>query len=111
MTTPTIASDASRQPLRLPAPLYVRLLAILITGVFSGLAALALVTGHVGERWTRLGYAGPLEEGRAQSFGLAMLFFGLLPLMLCARTPRSAMWVASISVVLGLICVFAGALL
>jgi hypothetical protein len=102
---------ATRQPLQLPAPLYVRLLAIVMTCVISGLGAAALVSGYVGERSTRFGYTGPLQDGPAHAFGLAMLFFGLMPLTLCARSTRSAMWGACSSVALGLLSVFAGPLL
>ena len=101
----------SRQPLPLPAPLSVRLLAILTCCAISGSGALALISGHVGERWTRYGYTGPLDGARAHSFGLAMIFFGLLPLALCARTPRSAMWIACVSAAAGLVTVFASVLL
>lgn len=95
-------------PIQLPAPLHIRLLALAITCVISGLGLLALVSGHTEERWTRYGHAGPLEGAPAHAFGLAMLFFGLLPLVLAARTPKSAMWLATSSVVLGLLAVFAG---
>lgn len=79
-----------------------------MTFVISGIGVLALATGHVEERWTRLGYAGPLEGGSARAFGLSMFFFGLLPLMLAMRTPKSAAWLGTIAVVLGFIALFAG---
>lgn len=98
----------SRPPLQLPAPLYVRLLAIVMTCVVSGLGLLALVTGHVEERWTRHGYTAALDGALAHAFGLSIFFFGLLPLMLAARSPRAAKWIGSLAVTLGLLSVFIG---
>ena len=101
----------ARPPIQLPAPLHVRLLAVAITCVISGLGLSALVTGYSEGRWTRYGYASPLEGAPAQGFGLSMLFFGLLPLALAARSPRAAMWIATSAVVLGLLSVFFGTFL
>lgn len=98
----------SRPAIELPAPLSIRLLAVAMTCVISGLGLLALVSGQTEERWTRHGHTGPLEGGPARAFGLAMFFFGLLPLVLAMRTPKSAMWLAVSSVVLGLLTLFAG---
>lgn len=101
----------NRPAIELPAPLYIRLLAIVMTAVMSGLGLLALVTGHTEERWTRYGQAGPLEGVPAHAFGLAMFFFGLLPLALAMRTLKSAMWLATSSVALGLLSVLVGSIL
>lgn len=98
----------SRKPLQLPAPLHVRLLVILMSCVISGLGVLALVSGHVEERWTRYGHTAALDGAPAQSFGLSIFFFGLLPLMLAARSPRSAMWIGSLAAGLGVLSVLAG---
>lgn len=89
-------------------PLYVKLLAVVMTFVVSGLGVLTLATGHVAERWTRYGYAGPLEGGLAPAFGLSMFFFGLLPLMLLMRSPKAAAWLGGVAGFLGLLAVFAG---
>ncbi|MGY3265496.1 hypothetical protein [Lysobacter sp. HA35] len=97
-----------RPALQLPAPVSVRLLALTMTFVISGLGLLALVSGHTEERWTRYGHTGSLEGAPAHAFGLAMFFFGLLPLALAMRTPKSAMWWAVSAVVLGLLTVFVG---
>lgn len=67
---------------------------------------LALGTGYVGGRWTRFGYAEPLAGEGARSFGMAIFWFGLMPLALLARSPRSAAWFASSVAVLGLLSVF-----
>ena len=93
---------------QLPAPVFVRLLALAMTLVISGLGLLSLVSGHTEERWTRYGHTGSLEGAPAHAFGLAMFFFGLLPLVLAMRTPKSAMWLAVSSVVLGLVTLFVG---
>jgi hypothetical protein len=97
-----------RPALQLPAPVSVRLLALAMTCVISGLGLLALVSGQTEARWTRHGYTGPLEGAPAHAFGLAMFFFGLLPLVLAMRTAKSAMRLAVSAVVLGLLTLFAG---
>lgn len=102
---------ANRQPPKLPAPLEVRLLAVVMTAVVSGLGVMHIVTEHVAERWTKHGYTGPLEGSAAEAFGLSMLFFGLLPLMLAAPSRRSAMWIAAAAVTGGLASLLLGALL
>ena len=81
----------SNRPIQLPVPVYVRLIAALVTLVVSGLGLLAIISGHTADRYTRMGYAPPLEGSSARAFGLAIFFFGLAPLMLLARTPRTAM--------------------
>ena len=97
-----------RLAIQLPAPLSVRILALAMTCVISGLGVLALVSGHTEERWTRYGHTGPLQGAPAHAFGLAMFFFGLLPLVLVVRTPSSAKRLAVAAAVLGLLSVFAG---
>ena len=98
----------NRPPLQLPAPLSVRLLAVAMSCVISGLGLLALCSGHTEERWTRYGHAAALEGAPAHAFGLSMVFFGLLPMALVMRTPRSAVWLGGVAVVFGLLAVFAG---
>ena len=97
-----------RPAIQLPAPLSVRILGVAMTCVLSGLGLLALATGHTEERWTRYGYTGPLTGAPAHAFGLAMVFFGLLPMVLAMRTPKSAMRLALVSVILGLVTLFVG---
>ena len=84
----------SRPPLQFPAPLYVRILAVLGSCVFSGIGPLAVLSGHVEERWTRYGYTGPLDGGLAHCFGATVFFLGLVPLMLAAPSARAAKRVA-----------------
>jgi hypothetical protein len=88
--------------------LAVRLLAVLMTCVVSGLGLLAIYTRHAPERWTRLGYAAPLEGDEATVFGLSLFFLGLLPLMLFARTPKAAMVFGTIVGTLTVLTVFVG---
>ena len=101
----------SRQPLQLPAPVYIRVLAVFGSCVFSGLGLLAIVSGHVEERWTRYGHTGALDGTLAQGFGLSIFFFGLLPLMLAARSVRVAKWIGCLAVALGLASVFVAPLI
>lgn len=75
--------------LRLPARLYVRVLAVAVSCVISGIGLLSLIIGH-------------LESAPVHSFGICMFFFGLLPLALAMPTPKSAACVAGASLVLGL---------
>lgn len=89
-----------------PIPRYVRALAVLIAAVVCALGLLAINTGYVEGRWTRFGYAGPLAGEGARSFGMAIMWFGLMPLALLARSPRSAAWFASSMAVLGLLSLF-----
>lgn len=109
--TPALALMEKRPAIQLPAPPYVRLLALGMSCVMSGLGLLALVSGHTEERWTRYGQVGPLDGSLAHAFGLAMFFFGLLPLVLVTRTVKSAMWLAVSSVMLGLLTLFVGPVL
>lgn len=98
----------AKPPVRNPFPLLVKALAVLMTCVVSGLGLLAMVTAHAPERWTRYGLVAPLEGDVARSFGLSMVLFGLLPLMLLARTQKQAMWIGVVVGTLGVVSVFAG---
>lgn len=93
---------SDQKPIQQPLPGYVRLLAVLMTLVVSGLGALALVTGRAPGRSTRFGYAGPLDGIAAYGFGLSIFLFGLIPLMLLARSFVSAAWFAGSVAVLAL---------
>lgn len=95
-------------PPRNPFPLVVKVLAVLMTSVVSGLGLLAMITAHAPERWTRHGYVAPLEGTDAQSFGASIFFFGLMPLMLVARNQRVALWIGVSAAVLGVVSLFAG---
>ena len=95
-------------PARNPFPLVVKVLAVLMTIVVSGLGLLAMITAYAPERWTRYGLVGPLEGDVARSFGVSIFLFGLLPLMLIARTQKQAMWIGVVVGTLGVASVFAG---
>ncbi len=86
----------------------VRLLAWAITVVVSGLGLLALWTGHAPARGTRFGLSGALDGVAASSFGLSLFFFGLLPLMLTARSAKGALVFGVVVGTLGLLSVFLG---
>lgn len=88
--------------------MYLRLLAMLMTLVVSGIGLLAVFTQYAPERWTRFGYTAPLEGHVATVFGLSVFFFGLLPLMLTARSPRTAAVFGSVVGTLGMLCTFIG---
>ena len=98
----------SKPPVRNPFPLVVKVLAVLMTGVVSGLGLLAMITAHAPERWTRYGYVAALEGDVARSFGLSIFFFGLMPLMLVARNQRAALWIGVTAAVLGVASLLAG---
>lgn len=91
-----------------PQPLVVRLLGVLMTLVFSGVGALALVFDHAPERWTKLGYVAPLDGIPAHHFGLAITLFGLMPLMLAAPNRKWALWIGILPCLLGLAVLFFG---
>jgi hypothetical protein len=101
----------TRPPLQLPAPLSVRVLAVVMSCVISGSGLLAFVTNYVGARSTRYGDTGPLAGAAARHFGVSIFLFGLLPLVLLARSPRSAVWFATAVVALALLSVFFGGFL
>lgn len=101
------ANLCKHKPMQRP-PIYVRLIAIAITCAASGLGLLALYTRHAPARWTRFGYTAPLDGNSATVFGLSIFFFGLLPLMLTARSAKTAMVFGSAVGTLGVLSVFVG---
>lgn len=70
--------------------LVVRALGVLLSLAFSGTSLLAVFMEYAPERSTRFGMAGPLFGEMAVSFGITTAIFGLMPLALCARTPKGA---------------------
>lgn len=88
-------------------PVPVRLLAIAMTCVFSGLGLLAFWTEYAPARGTRFGPVDALVGTPAALFGLSVFCFGLLPLMLLARTRQGALVFGSVVAALGLLGVVA----
>ena len=81
---------------RQPIPLYVKAVAALMTLVVSGLGLLAFFSRYAPPRWTRFGYMAALEGSSAQTFGLALFFYGLIPLMFFARSAKQLCGVGSV---------------
>ena len=94
---------------RQTVPMTARILAVVISVAISGLGLLALINGYEPGRLTTLGYTGPLFGGSARHFGAFVFLFGLTPLMLLAKTKRSAFWFGSSVMLLALINLFFGA--
>ena len=96
-------------PSQTPITWGVRVLALLITVVISGLGLLALINGYEPARLTPLGQTNPLFDGAARHFGSSMLLFGLLPLMLLANSKKHALWFGLSVATLAMINLFFGA--
>ena len=79
-----------------------RILGALMSLVFSGSGLLAALSEYAPERSTRFDMAGPLFGDAAVSFGITIAIFGLMPLALCAKTPRGAGIFASACALLAL---------
>jgi hypothetical protein len=75
-----------------PVPMVVKLLAVLMAIVISGTGVLAVLSHHAPERSTRYGMMSALEGAQADSFGVTVIFIGLLPLLLLMGTARRAAW-------------------
>lgn len=83
-----------------PIPIAVRLLAVLMTLVFSGMGILAIVTHYVPERSSRYGLVPALHDAQADAFGVTIFLAGLLPLGLLMGTARRAGWFGAVVVCL-----------
>ena len=70
----------------------VRLLAVLITLVVSGIGILAVASHYAPEQSTRYGLMAALEGAQADAFGITVFFAGLLPLGLLLGSARRAGW-------------------
>ena len=70
----------------------VRLLAVLITLVVSGIGILAVASHYAPEQSTRYGLMSALEGAQADAFGITVFFAGLLPLGLLLGSARRAGW-------------------
>ena len=93
---------------RQPLPLYVKAVAALMTLVVSGLGLLAFFSRYAPPRWTRFGYMAALEGSSAQTFGLALFFYGLIPLMFFARSAKQAGWIGAVVATLGTLILVMG---
>ncbi len=77
-------------------PLAVKVLAALMTLVFSGMGALAVATHYAPERESRFGLLPALVGAQADAFGVTVFLAGLLPLGLLLGTARRAAWFGGI---------------
>ena len=75
-----------------PIPTTVKLLALLMTLVVSGIGVMAIATHYAPERSTRYGLIPALHGAQADAFGVTIFFAGLLPLGLLMGTARRAGW-------------------
>ena len=75
-----------------PIPISVKLLAVLIMLVVSGIGILAVVSHYVPERASRYGLIPALQGAQADAFGITIFFAGLLPLGLLMGSARRAGW-------------------
>jgi len=92
---------------RRPDPV-ARFLFALISLTVVALGVLAVVTEYAPARSTRFGMAGPLFDGDAVHFGVTMIFVGLAPRAVLARTASGAGWWAAGCMALALLTLFAG---
>ena len=87
----------------------VRLLAVLITLVVSGIGMLAVASHYAPQRWTRYGLIPALQGAQADAFGITVFFAGLLPLGLLLGSARRAGWFGCIVGLLIVASLFIGA--
>jgi hypothetical protein len=73
-------------------PLTVRLLAILMSLVVSGIGLLSILSEHAPERSTRFGVVSALDGEPAVTFGAVVFLIGLRPLGRLAPSRRAAVW-------------------
>jgi hypothetical protein len=91
----TEGKDPTRSHLRL-----VRMLTSLVAIVMIGLGVWSIATQHYFGRTSKLGGAEVSLDGEpAAAVGLLYIFLGVLPLAVWARTPRAAIWCASVCAV------------
>lgn len=86
--------------------LVVRAMGVLMSLVFSGSGLFSVFTEYAPARSTRFGMTEPAFGEVAVSIGITVAIFGLMPLALCARTPRGAGIFASVCAVLALAYLF-----
>ena len=92
-----------------PIPATVKVLAVLMTLVVSGLGVLAVATHYAPARSSRQGILPALQGAQADAFGVTIFFAGLLPLGLLLGSARRAAWFGCIVGLLVLVSLFFGA--
>ncbi|MGV8960288.1 MAG: hypothetical protein ACOH1V_07855 [Stenotrophomonas sp.] len=90
-------------------PAVVKLLALLMTLVVSGIGVMAIATHYAPERPTRYGLIPALHGAQADAFGVTIFFAGLLPLGLLLGTAQRAGWFGFMVSLLVLASLFIGA--
>ena len=90
-------------------PATVKVLAVLMTLVVSGIGVLAVATHYAPARSTRYGILPALQGAQADAFGVTIFFVGLLPLGLLLGSARRAAWFGCIVGLLVLVSLFIGA--
>lgn len=93
-----------------PIPPVVKVLAVLMTFVVSGIGVLAFATEYAPERSTRHGIIPALQGAQAEAFGITIFIAGLLPLALLMGSRRRAGWFGALVAVLVVASLFVGAL-
>jgi len=92
-----------------PIPATVKVLAVLMTLVVSGIGVLAVATHYAPARSSRQGILPALQGAQADAFGVTIFFAGLLPLGLLLGSARRAAWFGCIVGLLVLVSLFFGA--
>ena len=92
-----------------PIPATVKVLAVLMTLVVSGIGVLAVATHYAPARSTRYGVLPALQGAQADAFGVTIVCAGLLPLGLLLGSARRAAWFGCIVGLLVLASLFIGA--
>ena len=92
-----------------PIPAIVKVLAVLMTLVVSGIGVLAVATHYAPARSSRHGILPALHGAQADAFGITIFLAGLLPLGLLLGSARRAAWFGCIVVLLVLASLFIGA--
>jgi len=90
-------------------PTAVKVLAVLMTVVVSGLGVMAIATHYAPERSARYGLIPALQGAQADAFGLTIFFVGLLPLGLLLGSGKRAARFGCIVGALALGSLFIGA--
>ena len=93
-----------------PIPLVVKVLAVLMTLVVSGIGVLAFATQYAPSRSTRYGIIPALQGAQAEAFGITIFIAGLLPLALLMGSPKRAAWFGGLVAISIVASLFVGAL-
>ena len=91
-----------------PIPPVVKVLAVLMTLVFSGIGVLAFATHYAPARSTRYGIVPALQDAQADAFGITIFIAGLLPLALLMGSARRAAWFGGLVAIMVVASLFAG---